>query len=219
MMRLLFILMLLALAVVPVAASGPSFADVSPGHWAYAQIEQVYAAGITAGCVTSSDPATRLYCPDAATTRASMAVFLVRAQHGGGYVPPAPVGLFSDVSPGHWAARFIEQLYNDGITSGCAPSSDPATRQFCPDATVTRAQMAVFLLRVKYGAGYVPPAATGDVFNDVAGHWAQAWIEQMYRDGLTSGCVTSSDPATRQFCPDAVVDRAQAAVFVARVLP
>ena len=35
----------------------------------------------------------------------------------------------------------IEWLYMEGITGGCSPT------RFCPDATVTRAQMAMFLVR------------------------------------------------------------------------
>jgi hypothetical protein len=42
--------------------------------------------------------------------------------------------------PSHWAADWIEELYNRGITAGC--SVDPAL--YCPDEATTRAQMAVF---------------------------------------------------------------------------
>ena len=54
---------------------------------------------------------------------------------------------------------------------------------------MTRAQMAVFLLRSKYGSNYVPPAATGAVFSDVpANAFAAAWIEQFAAEGITTGC-------------------------------
>ena len=46
---------------------------------------------------------------------------------------------FADVPNTHFAYRFIEALARSGVTGGCA------TGQFCPDAPVTRAQMAVFL--------------------------------------------------------------------------
>jgi hypothetical protein len=55
-------------------------------------------------------------------------------------VSPAPaVATFGDVPTSHFAFRFVEALNRAGITAGCAPG------QYCPDAPVTRAQMAVFL--------------------------------------------------------------------------
>ncbi len=106
------------------------------GNFARYWIEALKSDGITSGCGPS------LYCPDASTTRAEMAIFLLRSEHGASYNPPAASGtLFTDVPASYWAAKWIEQLANEGITSGCG------TNLYCPDATVTRAQMAVFLMR------------------------------------------------------------------------
>jgi hypothetical protein len=72
-----------------------------------------------------------------------MAVFLLRAKHGAAYLPPA-VGSstgFGDVPPAYWAAVWIKQLVTEGITAGCGNNN------YCPDSPVTRAQMAVFLVR------------------------------------------------------------------------
>jgi S-layer family protein len=123
----------------PPPGTGAVFADVPASYWAGDWIEQLYGDGVTSGCGTSP----LLYCPEAAVTRAQMAVFLLRAKHGGAYTPP-PVGAdtgFVDVPPTHWAAAWIVQLAAEGITSGCAPGI------YCPDAPVTRAEMAVFLGR------------------------------------------------------------------------
>src|SRR5262249_48515871 len=104
-----------------------------------------------------------LYCPDDVITCGQMAVFLLRGIHGAGYNPPAATGtMFTDVPTSHPYAKWIEQLAREGITSGCSTSPP----QYCPDATVTRAQMAVFLLRAEHGAGYNPPAATVTMFSD-----------------------------------------------------
>ena len=56
-------------------------------------------------------------------------------------VSPAPVvATFpNDVPTTHPFFRFVEALGRAGISGGCAPGS------FCPDAPVTRGQMAVFL--------------------------------------------------------------------------
>ena len=99
------------IAVVP---SG-GFIDVPPGYWAYDAIYKIYNAGITKGC--SQTPL--MYCPEGTVTRAQMAVFLGRAVHGSSFTPPSPTGIFDDVSVSYWAADWIEQFYNDGITSGC----------------------------------------------------------------------------------------------------
>jgi hypothetical protein len=136
-----------------------------------------------------------------------MAVFLERSLHGTGYVPPAAVGIFADVLPGYWAAAWIEALYADGVTGGCAASP----LRYCPEDAVTRAQMAVFLLRAKHGQTYAPPAATGTVFGDVPqAYWAAAWIEQLAREGITAGC------GGNNYCPDSPVARDQMAVFLGR---
>ncbi len=112
-----------------------TFTDTA-GDFARYWIEALKNDGITSGCGPS------LYCPAASTTRAEMAIFLLRSKHGASYVPPAASGtLFTDVPSNYWAANWIEQLANEGITSGCGGSN------YCPDAPVTRAQMAVFLVR------------------------------------------------------------------------
>ena len=134
-----------------------------------------------------------------------MAVFLERGMNGGGYSPPAAVGnVFLDVDAGDFAANFIEQLYADGITAGCGNNN------YCPNDAVSRAQMAVFLLRAKYGPGYSPPAAAG-VFNDAdLSYWAVHWIEALAAEGITSGCGNGN------YCPEDAVTRAQMAVFLVR---
>jgi hypothetical protein len=70
-----------------------------------------------------------------------MAVFLLKATHTSTYTPPAATGVFTDVPKGYWADKWIEQLALEGITSGCGAGT------YCPDAGVTRAQMAVFLVK------------------------------------------------------------------------
>jgi hypothetical protein len=182
-----------------------SFADVPPSLWAWKYIEGIYDAGLTGGCALNP----RRYCPDAATTRTEMAIFLVRATRGPDFVPPPAAGIFSDVPVTHWAASRIEQIYADGLTQGCGLNP----LRFCPDALLTRAEMAIFLLRAKHGAGYLPPLATGTVFADVpSSHWAAAWIEQLRAEGITSGCGTNP----LRYCPDNTTDRAEMAAFLTR---
>lgn len=185
-------------------AASTTFSDIPTSFWAYSFVQKLYEAGITGGCSTTP----LAYCPTNAVSRDQMAVFLLRAKHGRTYQPPAASGDFSDVPTTHWAAAWIERLRDEGITGGCG--TNPL--RYCPTATVSRDQMAVFLLRAKHGASYQPPAATG-VFADVpTSHWAAPWIEQLAREGISGGCSTTS----KNFCPNSAVTRDQMAVFLVR---
>jgi hypothetical protein len=179
---------------------GLVFSDVSFDHWARSFVEGIFRAGLTTGCGNAR------YCPDGQVSRAEMAVFLLRGIHGSAYTPPpATGGVFSDVPAGFWAAPWIEQLAEEGQTAGCGGG------KYCPDQSVSRAEMAVFLLRAKHGPGFTPPPATGTVFADVpASFWAAAWIERLAAEGITTGCGNGS------YCPTNPVTRAEMAVFLAR---
>lgn len=102
--------------------------DTGSGH--ESAINALREAGITAGCSTSA------FCPDRSTTRAQMATFLVRALH----LEPAAVDFFID-DAGSLHEADINALRQSGITTGCT------TTAYCPDATITREQMAAFLFR------------------------------------------------------------------------
>ena len=175
------------------------FTDVPQDYFAFSFVEDLALSGITGGCGAAR------YCPEDPVSRAQMAVFLERGIHGSDFVPaPATGELFSDVPATSFAAGFIEALFLDGITGGCGGGA------YCPDGTVTRAQMAVFLLRAKHGALYVPPPASG-LFADVAiDYWAAGWIEQLAAEGITGGCGGGN------YCPDNPVTRAQMSVFLVR---
>ena len=100
-------------------------------------IEQLHAEGITGGCGSGNDR------PDAAVTRAQMAIFLLKTEHGVSYTPPGCTGLFGDVSCPSLFADWIEELYVEGVTGGCSVSP----LLYCPNSAVTRGQMAVFLVK------------------------------------------------------------------------
>lgn len=179
-----------------------TFTDVPADYWSWQFIERLFGAGITGGC--SKGPL--MYCPETNVTRAQMAVFLLRGEHGSAYTPPAATGtIFGDVPAGYWAGAWIEELAAEGITGGCGNGN------YCPETVVTRDQMAVFLLRAKHGGTYAPPNATGTMFGDVSlGYWADKWIEQLATEGITGGCGGGN------YCPSTSVNRAQMAVFLVR---
>jgi SpoIID/LytB domain protein len=181
-----------------------TFEDVRPGMFAFSQINTIGNKGITSGCATNPP----LYCPSAPITRAQMAVFLLRAMgHGDPSHLPAYRGIFADVPASDPLARYIEHLYDHGITAGCGGS------RFCPNDSVTRGQMAVFLLRaIDHAAGDHMPGYRG-IFADVpASNPFARFIEHAYDHGITSGCTSSP----RRYCPDGAVSRAQMAVFIVK---
>jgi hypothetical protein len=92
-------------------------------------INTIAAAGITTGCGQGR------FCPDEGVTRAQMASFLRR----GLALTPVADGPFDDVGGIHEGD--INAIAAAGITQGCGVSA------YCPNALVTRAQMAAFLHR------------------------------------------------------------------------
>jgi hypothetical protein len=98
-------------------------------------IEAMAAEGITGGCGGGN------FCPTNPVLRQQMAVFLLKAEHGSGYVPPACQGIFGDVACPSQFADWIEQLANEQITGGCGGGN------YCPLNANTRGQMAVFITK------------------------------------------------------------------------
>ena len=124
----------------------------------------------------------------------------------------APISVdFLDVPPDQQFHDFVNTIARNRITAGCGTGET-----YCPDASVTRGQMAVFLLKALLGADHVPPAATG-IFTDVpADYFAIDWIEDLYGRHITGGCQLPGDPL--RYCPDEAVTREQMAVFLLKTL-
>ena len=176
------------------------FLDVDASHPFHDYVESIVRGGITAGCGGGN------YCVSAAVTRAQMAVFLLKAEHGSAYAPPACSGVFPDVPCPSPFADWIEQLAAEGITGGCGGGN------YCPTNPVTRAQMAILLLKTLLGSSYTPPPAAG-IFGDVPiGSFAADWIEDLYNRDITGGC--SALPLL--YCPNNSNTRGQMAVLLTR---
>jgi hypothetical protein len=123
--------------------------------------------------------------------------------------PPAPgaeLARFLDTTGSIFQAD-IEWLADQGITTGCNP---PANNLFCPNANVTRGQMAAFLNRA-----LALPAATGNAFSDDDDSIFEGDIEAIEAAGITKGC---NPPANTNYCADEHVTRAQMAAFLVRAL-
>jgi SpoIID/LytB domain protein len=107
---------------------------------------------------------------------------------------------FEDVPVDALFAGEILGLHDLGITSGCSPSG------YCPERTVTRAEMAAFLVR----ALGLSAAEGVNSFVDVDGHALEAEISALQASGITGGCTPT------QFCPERAVTRAEMAAFLVR---
>ncbi len=176
------------------------FLDVPGGHLFYSFVTTLVSNAITAGVGGG------FYGVDQPTKRQQMAVFLLKAEHGLCYTPPPCSGVFTDVPCSLSFAPWIEALAAEGITTGCGNGI------FCPDNPVTRRQMAIFLLKTKYGASYLPPDCAG-IFGDVACPGLPAnFIEELYNENITGGC--SAMPLL--YCPDNSSTRGQMAVFITK---
>ena len=100
---------------------GGSFTDVPTASPFYRFIETLLHHGVTGGCSPTQ------YCPASSTTREQMAVFVLVAKEGTGYVPPAcTTPMFADVPASSPFCRWIEELARRAVVSGCGGGN------YCP---------------------------------------------------------------------------------------
>jgi trimeric autotransporter adhesin len=180
------------------------FSDVTSADYYYAAVDLLAQYGITAGCATDD------FCATEAVTRAEMAIFMVRAVYGGDNFTASTTPYFTDVQPGGFGFQWIQKLHELGITSGCAAG------MYCPNDSVTRDEMAIFIMRVRLGlalAGSNPTFTYSSTpwFTDVpTTDFAFPWVQRMKEENITSGCTATT------YCPDDPVMRGEMAIFIMR---
>lgn len=163
-------------------------------------IEALYQAGITSGC----DQRKIMFCPGRPVSRGEVAAFLARALK-----LPAPLADHFTDDNGSTFETNINQIAEAGITKGCNP---PDNTRFCPERSLTRAEMATMLVR---SFPDLIPDSWPDAFVDDDSSVHETAINQIAAAGLTKGC---NPPANDNFCPQEVVTRAQIATFLVRAL-
>lgn len=167
-----------------------TYSDVPPGFWA--------AAHISALACTQLTLTTGNYMPSAPLTRGQMAAFLVRALYGENFTYPT-TPYFSDVPPSHGFFKYVQRLKADGLTM--------VTGTYGVDDQITRAVLAIFLVRTLYGENFAYSATP--YFADVPpNHTAFKYIQKLKDENLTRvvGLFGDTDLLTRD----------QLAVFLAR---
>ncbi len=115
-----------------------------------------------------------------------------------------PGGVFVD-DDGNTHEGFIDAIGLAGITRGCDP---PLNIHYCPTRTVTRAEMAAFLVRA-----LELPAGADNAFTDDEGSIFEHDINALAAAGITKGC---NPPDNTRYCPGDVVTRGQMAAFLTR---
>ena len=112
-------------------------------------INRLADAGITHGC---NPPANTMFCPTRTMTRGEMAALMSRALD----LPASSIDWFTD-DTGHIFEGAINRVAEARITVGCNP---PSNTNFCPNQTMNRGQMAIFLTRALDLMPLRPPAPT-----------------------------------------------------------
>ena len=180
------------------AQDAPPYDDVQTDAYFFEAVEALAGRGVFMGTECEEG-----FCPGTPVSRATMAVWTVRVLEG---ADPGAVEStrFADVDAAHRYSTFIERLAELGVTSGCGDGT-----RFCPDRSVTRAQMAVFLSRA-----FDLPAGPDPGFGDVpADAWFASEVAKLAASGITAGCGDGTS-----FCPSRDTTRAQMAVFLARAI-
>jgi hypothetical protein len=182
---------------VPVGASGASAS--APNH-----AGSTYAWTLTGGTITAGQTTHQIVF-DAGSPGTTMHCTVVETSSG----CASPAGStdiqvdFLDIPPSNPFHDYVIKVALHGITAGCGGGN------YCGTNAVTRAQMAVFLLKAEHSSSYAPPACKG-VFADVPcpGGFAVDWVEQLFNEGITGGCGGGN------YCPNNPVRRDQMAVFL-----
>lgn len=177
------------------------FEDVDPSGIHAHNIDCLVANGVALG----TGPTT--FDPGVAITREQMATFLVRVLRAAGEpLPEEPPRVFTDID-GSVHASAIDVLAELGIVAGLGDG------RFAPRRTVTRAQMATFVVGTVQALAEPSIGTSGEWFDDIDGHTHEASIIIARELGITLG---TGEP--RRFQPEGQMRRDQMATFLARTL-
>jgi hypothetical protein len=187
-----------SLVVFAPGATSQIFADVPASHPWIDYIFLLNRFAITVGCRETP----LAYCPGETTTQAQMAAFLIRALMGENFAYPA-TPYFSDMPASNSLFRYVQKMRELGIHNGCSAT------QYCPNALVTRGQMATFIARALFGETFQFPSIQR--FSDIpASNSLFKYVQKIWDLGVTQGCTATN------YCPDDLVTREQMAAFLSR---
>lgn len=176
------------------------FTDVKPSDWYYSAVRYARANNFFNGITATT------FGPDGTLTRGMFVTVLGRMAGVDTADYPGETG-FGDVKTGSYCAPYVQWAAKYGITSGAGNGL------FLPDATVTRQQMAAFLVRyfdafeVNYDTGENVTTLPDDL--DKVAPYARDAVTKLWKQGLLNGNGVSFDP-------EGNATRAQTAVICMR---
>lgn len=145
--------------------------------------------------------------PERTLTRGEMATFLARVLDRAGYVAPDDLVAPFEDTEGTTHEASIAVIADAGIAAGVGDG------RFAPHRTVTRAQMATFLVETVRLLIEEELTPQQDWFDDIDGNVHAASIILVRELGVTLGTTD-----TRRYDPDAGLTRGQMATFLGRTL-
>jgi hypothetical protein len=185
--------------VCPAPSATPAFGDVPADNVHVYSIDCAAYHEIALGYPDGT------YGPANGVRRDQMASFIVRTLETAGHRLPAPTHTFTDIA-GNTHERAIGQLAAADIVRGRTPSD------YAPARTVTRDQMASYLVRALDWALDTTHTTPASPFTDIAGNTHEQAIHTAYDLELTTG----RTPTT--YGPRMDVRRDQMASFLIRLL-
>ncbi|USB33946.1 pullulanase [Paenibacillus sp. YPG26] len=177
-----------------------SFADVPASHWASAAVKSLTAKQVVTGVTDTK------YQPNSNVSRAEFTALLTRALG----LQTEEHAAFADVKPGAWYAAYVNAAVKAGIVNGRSKDT------FAPNATISREEMAVMLIRaleVKQGKK-VDAAASAQAFTDASkiSSWAASYVDTAANLELVQG------KGSNQFDPQGFMTRAESAQVIYKLL-
>ncbi len=188
-------------AVRDATGAPPRFADVAPD----AKEAEAISALAALGVVTGFEDGT--FRGGEPVTRAQFAAMMTRAFRLDSEHPGVGSRLLKDVKQDAWFAGAVDAVYEKELMKG------NAAKQFLPEASITRAELAVTAARLLPYAG--PEYAEGDPapsFDDAADipAWASDSVGRLQASGVLAGNGT--------FGPSAKATRAECAYVLERMM-
>lgn len=181
--------------------SGTKLTDVPDRHWAADSIRKAVQLGIVNGYGDGT------FKPDKQVNRAEFIVMLARALKLPENASTAVA--FTDADKmAKWALPYIAQAEKRGLVSGYSDGT------FRPDATITRAEMAVLIFRAAGLQKLEEADKLSLPFADADGipAWALPYVAALTNVGLING--TDGN----RFDPEGIVTRAQAVTIIIAML-
>ena len=167
-------------------------------HWAKAYTDILSFSGVVSG--KSND----VFMPDAPVTRAEFSKMLSLAFN---ITTEADLQLFEDISRSDWHYRYVTALYLSEIVSGVG------YRYFFPDASLSRQEAAVMMIRLyeKATSHYAPTGGIVYTDKENISDWATDSI------GKISALQIMNGNPDGTFAPSKSLTRAEAAALICRL--